>query len=222
MKSVPGVWRKGGGMDGLNFLAAPRARRNQINTDTEVGVDNSPQIASRHCQHRPHTLINVLIYPSRFVHHLKRNTDGKWESHPFLDTSVNAKSPKLSPDGRYVAYLSDESGRNELYVRPFPAGGRKWPISSGGAMQIRWSRRSGELFYTEARTLIAVSVRTTPQFAVRATTRLFSYRGFSDTIDSNYDVSPDGRRIILPEKVGIEEPTIRAVQDWFAEFRERR
>ena len=153
--------------------------------------------------------------------YLKRNADGRWESYPLLETSFNEKCPKLSPDGRFVAYLSDESGRNELYVRPFPTGGRKWPISSGGAAQIRWSRRSGELFYTEAHTLIAVGARTMPEFAVGATTRLFSHAGFTDVADSNYDVSADGQRVLLPEKVETEEPMIHVVQNWFAEFQRR-
>ena len=154
--------------------------------------------------------------------YLKRNAGGKWESHPLLETSFNERGPKLSPDGRYVAYLSDESGRDELYVRPFPSGGRKWSISTQGASQIRWSRRSAELFYTEARTLIAVSVKTTPEFAAHTTARLFSHVGFTVVQDSNYDVSPDGQRIILPEKVGTQPPMIHLVQNWFAEFRDRR
>ena len=110
--------------------------------------------------------------------YLKRNA-GNWEPHPLLQTSFNEKSPKLSPDGRYVAYLSDESGRDELYVRQFPSGERKWPVSSRGASQVRWSRTGRELFYSEAGTLIAVSVRTKPEFEVGPATRLFSHPAFT-------------------------------------------
>jgi hypothetical protein len=94
-------------------------------------------------------------------------------------------------------------------------------VSTAGASQIRWSRRSGELFYVEGHTLIAVSVRTARDFVVRATTRLFSHVGFTAAPDPNYDVSPDGQRIILPETVGS-EPMIHVVQSWYAEFRDRR
>ena len=108
-------------------------------------------------------ILYSLLHPKNGydLWYLKRNA-GKWEPHPLLQTSFNEKAPKLSPDGRYVAYLSDESGRDEVYVRQFPSGGRKWPVSSRGASQIRWSRTGRELFYSEAGTLIAVSVRTIP------------------------------------------------------------
>jgi Tol biopolymer transport system component len=146
---------------------------------------------------------------------LKTTTDGKWESQTLLETPFNERTPKLSPDGRYFAYLSDESGRDEVYVRPFPSGERKWPISTRGAGQIRWSPRSNELFYLEGNTLIAVSVRTTPQFAAGAASHLFSHTGFATVWDANYDVSQDGRRIILPEVVTTPQPMIRLVQNWF-------
>jgi hypothetical protein len=70
--------------------------------------------------------------------------------------------------------------------------------------------------------LIGVSVKTMPHFEVRATTRLFSHAGFGEALDPNYDVSADGQKIILPEKGGSEEPMIRVVQNWLAEFREQR
>src|SRR5207302_5521854 len=67
---------------------------------------------------------------------LKRNEKGDWQPHPFLQTSANETAPKLSPDGRYVAYVSDESGRDEIYVRPFPEGTRKWPVCGDGGTQV--------------------------------------------------------------------------------------
>ena len=59
---------------------------------------------------------------------------------PFLQTAANESAAKLSPDGRYIAYMSDETGRDEIFVRPFPAGGRNWPISTNGGRQVRWRR----------------------------------------------------------------------------------
>jgi hypothetical protein len=70
---------------------------------------------------------------------------------------------------------------------------------------------------------MAVPVRTAPEFAAGATDRLFSHAAFTIApFDSNYDVSPDGQRIILPERVGTQEPMMQVVQNWFAEFRGRR
>src|SRR5438445_7617716 len=78
---------------------------------------------------------------------LKRNEKGDWKPHPFLQTSANETAPKLSPDGRYVAYVSDESGQDEIYVRPFPEGTRKWPVSANGGTRVRW--KEGEVVYVE-------------------------------------------------------------------------
>lgn len=155
------------------------------------------------------------------LRYLKRNDEGAWEQHPFLQTSFHERAPKLSPDGRYVAYLSDESGRDEVYVRPFPAGGRKWAVSANGAAQLRWRRDGQELFYVEAGTLVAVPVRTEPEFWVGTPTRLFAHAAFTQWIDANYDVSADGQRVLLPERVGAQggERRIHVVQNWFAEFR---
>ena len=169
-------------------------------------------------------LYSLLDPKSGFdVWYLKRNEKGEWEPHPLLQTPSNERVPKLSPDGRYVAYLSDESGRDEVYVRSFPQGGRKWPVSAGGASQIRWSRNGRELFYAEAGTLVAVPVRTVPEFEAGPATRLFSHDAFTAWADPNYDVSADGQLILLPERVGGQgqERLIRVVQNWFAEFRDR-
>ena len=67
---------------------------------------------------------------------------------------------RFSPDGRYVAYMSNESGRFEVYVRPFPEGDGKWALSTNGGGLPRWSRRGDELFYAEGNSLMAVSVST--------------------------------------------------------------
>jgi Tol biopolymer transport system component/DNA-binding winged helix-turn-helix (wHTH) protein len=153
---------------------------------------------------------------------LKRIAEDNWEPHPLLETAFNEKIPKLSPDGRYVAYLSDESGRDEVYVRQFPAGGHKWPVSSHGASQIRWSRNGQELFYAETGALIAVPVKTISVFAAGPATRLFSHIALTSAgTEPNYDVSADGQRILLPDVVGPERMT-HVVQNWFAEFRDRR
>lgn len=155
--------------------------------------------------------------------YLERNAGGGWEPHPFLRTEFNEKSPKLSPDGRYVAYLSDESGRDEVYVRQFPSGSRKWAVSSGGASQMRWSRNGREIFYVEAGALVAAEVRLSPGFEAGPATRLFAHSAFNSSwTDANYDVSPDGRRVLVSERVGGQEPVIHVVQNWLAGFQSRR
>jgi dipeptidyl aminopeptidase/acylaminoacyl peptidase len=147
---------------------------------------------------------------------LKQEQDGKWQSHPLLQTAASQRSAKFSPDGRYIAYLSDETGRNELYVREWPAGGRKWPVSVNGASQVRWNGK--EIFYTEAGTLIAVPVNLDGGFTVGTPIRLFSHPMFNRFTDPNYDVVPDGQRIIVPERIGEQERVIHVLQNWSVGF----
>ena len=160
---------------------------------------------------------------------LERNEGGSgWEPHPFLQLPLGQYMARFSPDGRYVAYVSDESGQFEVYVQPFPEGGRKVTVSSNGGTKVRWSRDGKELFYVEGQTLVAVSVSSGSSFSVGSATRLFEHPGLGlgAGIDSApYDVSADGQRFILAEPVGegadAPEPSIRVVQNWFAEFRGR-
>ncbi len=72
---------------------------------------------------------------------------------------------QFSPDGRFVAYCSNESGQYEVQVQPFPEGRGKWQVSTSGGGQPRWSKDGKELFYVEGDMLIAVAVRTTPSFS---------------------------------------------------------
>ena len=159
--------------------------------------------------------------------YMERNEDGSgWEPHPFLQSPFGEYVPRFSPDGRYVAYVSNESGQMEVYVQPFPEGGRKVTVSSNGGTKVRWSRDGKELFYVEGQTFVAVSVSSGSSFSVGSATRLFEHPGLrSGNNYAPYDVSADGQRFILAEPVAegadTPEPSIRVVQNWFAEFRDR-
>ncbi len=159
--------------------------------------------------------------------YLERNEDGSgWEPHPFLQSPFAEVMPRFSPDGRYVAYLSNESGQMEVYVQPFPEGGRKVTVSSSGGRKVRWSRDGKELFYVEGGTLVAVSVSSGSSFSVGSATRLFEHAGLRPGANyPSYDVSADGQRFILAEPVGeaaeAPEPSIRVVMNWYEEFRDR-
>ncbi len=156
--------------------------------------------------------------------YLKRKEDGNgFEPVPFLQSSFNESAAKFSADGRFVAYVSDESGRFEVYVRPFPGGDGKWQVSGNGGRQPRWSKDGKELFYTEGDTLMAVAVATTPSFTSSAVTSLFQDATLPGTVH-RYDVSADGRRFVLPEPVADPEekpPSIHIVENWYEEFRDR-
>src|SRR5262249_994176 len=78
----------------------------------------------------------------------------------FLGTPADEQEPAFSPDGRWIAYRSNESGRNEVYVRPFPGGERKWQISNGGGAHPIWSRNGREVFYESSDNHIFVAAYT--------------------------------------------------------------
>ena len=155
--------------------------------------------------------------------YLQRKEDGNWEPRAFLQTRFAERTPRLSPDGRFVAYSSNESGQFEVYVRPFPEGGGRSTVSSNGGQQPRWSDDGKELFYVEGDAMLAVAVTASPEFSVGPVTHLFAHPSLTRSFYPQYDVSADGQRFLLAAPVEKEgaEPSIRVVQNWFEEFRAR-
>ena len=155
---------------------------------------------------------------------LERKQDGSgFDAMPFLQTQFRETEPRFSPDGRFVVYRSDKSGRNEIYVRTFPDGENDWQVSTNGGVQPRWSHNGKELFYVEGDTLVAAAFSTRPTFTTGATTPLFQHAWFGSG-HRNYDVSADGRRFVVVETLEplqADPPSIRVVQNWFAEFKDR-
>ena len=125
--------------------------------------------------------------------------DHRWES--FLQTPYNESRPKLSPNGRWIAYESDESGKKEIYVQSFPASGAKWQISVSGGSQPRWRRDGKELFFLGGdRKVTAVEVNTdAPTLAHGAPRALFETRisKGEDRPGNQYVVTSDGQRLLV-------------------------
>ncbi len=141
-----------------------------------------------------------------------------YESEPFLRTAAGEWGAKFSPDGHFLAYVSDESGRTEIYVRRFPDGSGKQQVSVNGGGSPHWRRDGKELFYLENDTLVAVSVATNPGFAIGATRRLFK----NSDLNNGFAVSADGQRFLLVEPTEpVPQPVFRVVENWFAEFGDR-
>jgi Tol biopolymer transport system component/predicted Ser/Thr protein kinase len=143
------------------------------------------------------------------------------ESKPrlFLETSFNEFDAQVSPDGRWVAYTSDESGKNQVYARPFPGPGGKTSISIEGGQESRWSRDGHELFYRDPRKnqLMAVDIQTGPTFRAARPRALFELR------TSYWDVALDGKRFLAvkePQAVAS-EAKMEAVVNWFEELRQK-
>jgi hypothetical protein len=152
-----------------------------------------------------------------------RLTDRKVQ--PFLRTPFNEADPRFSPDGRWIAYMSDESGRSEIYVQPYPGPGGKWQISTDGGTEPVWNRNGRELFYRNGNRMMAVEITTQPNFALGNPRVLFEGPYVLATVPiSNYDVSPDGRRFLMvkPTEQAQAAPTqINVVLNWFEELKRR-
>jgi len=134
---------------------------------------------------------------------------------------------QVSPDGRWMAYASNESGRFEIYVRPFPGLGAKLPISTQGGENPRWSRSGRELFYRDPvkSQLMAVEVQTAPEFRAGQPRPLFTldstYSSTQSGLSGGWDVSPDGKHFLVINAPEGAEPGVRlqAVVNWFEELR---
>ncbi len=128
-------------------------------------------------------------------------TDGSAEPRPLLETTFDEFMPAVSPDGRWIAYVSDESGLDEIYVEPFPDRGRKFKVTTGGAIAPIWAPDGRRLYYRQEgsidRPLTSVEVQAGERFTVGVHQELFSTGNFRRSSNANYDISPDGTRFVF-------------------------
>jgi Tol biopolymer transport system component len=147
---------------------------------------------------------------------------------PFANTAFSEEQGRFSPDTRWIAYASDESGRSEIYIQPFPAplnGGSKTPISRDGGSQPRWRRDGKELFYSSSDgKLMAVDVAEGPILKASAPRTLFQVP-LAQIGHNNgglqvlaWDVAPDGKRLLIDTATTSPEP-VTVVLNWTAELK---
>jgi hypothetical protein len=147
------------------------------------------------------------------------------EARPFVQTPAGEAGGSFSPDGRFIAYDSNESGRLEVYVQPFPGPGGRWQVSTEGGRQAVWSRTGREIFYRSGDRMMAVKVQTDPSFALSKPEVLFEGR-YAGGIEwygyADYDVSPDGRRFLMIPIEDESAPTrVHVVLNWAEELKTR-
>jgi eukaryotic-like serine/threonine-protein kinase len=186
--------------------------------------------------HSQHTVyLNDWSADGRFLLYTQQTPEGRSElwlfplqgdrkPEPFLKNEFNEFQGQVSPDNRWVAYCSDESGGvNEVYVTSFPAAGPRWRVSNGGGSYVRWSRNGRELFYRALDgTLMVASVQAgkhglefstpSPLFRVWYPAGMFAYP---------YDVAPDGQRILalMPSKAAEDNPSLTVLVNWDSKTR---
>jgi Tol biopolymer transport system component len=153
---------------------------------------------------------------------LRGPEDAPGKPQPYLTTEFNEHQGRFSPDGRFVAYTSDVSGRNEIYVQPFPeASHGKWVVSSGGGVEPRWRHDGRELFYISADSkMMAVEVTTSPTFQVAGSKVLFQapiWGGGAVNNVTRYDVTADGKKFLINSgaaEVEAQAAPITVVLNW--------
>jgi len=158
--------------------------------------------------------------------------DGEGEPELYLSTPFAESDAAFSPDGGWLAYASDESGRSEIYVRPFPPGGGKWQVSDSGGGYPRWSGDGGELFYRTDEGIMVASVEGNgatfradkPRPAMQGAFRGgIGGIGLAGNVFADWDLMPDGQRFIMFPSVDdsgqVEHPHVTLVTHWFDELR---
>ena len=161
--------------------------------------------------------------------HLIYVQNGTMMAAPFLKTPLNESAARFSPDGRWLAYRSTESGRPEIYVQPFPGPGGKWQISTDGGGEPVWNPNGRELFYRNGNKMMAVEVNQSRDsngavsFAAGKPRLLFEGQyAPPPTTSPNYDVPPDGQRFLMLKASQQQAATqIHVVLNWFDELKRR-
>jgi serine/threonine-protein kinase len=156
--------------------------------------------------------------------------DGKGQIAPLVQTMFTEGLGEISPDGRWLAYQSNESGQNQVYVRPFPdVNSGRWQVSPAGGTKPVWARSGRELFYLDdAAGLTTVPIQTTPAFSAGNPTKLFDTRYHSAAQARSYDVSPDGQRFLVikdmptgNQTASAASPSMVVVLNWSEELKAR-
>ena len=149
--------------------------------------------------------------------------DGEAKPQKYLATEFNESQGRFSPDGHFVTYASNASGRSEVYVQPFPnAGEGKWMVSTDGGSAPRWRRDGKELYYVSADSkMMAAEVSTVPAFKKGVPKELFSapiWGGGGTTNVTRYDVTGDGQKFLInavpSEASGAEITPITVILNW--------
>jgi serine/threonine-protein kinase len=130
-------------------------------------------------------------------------------------------APSYSPDGRWLAYVSNETGQTEVYVRPASGGAGKWRVSTGGGTFPLWAGNGRELFFRSDEKVLAVDVAPEPVFAAGKPRLIFERPYVSEGGSPNYDVARDGQRLLMvkPDPQVSRVTEVNVVQNWLEELK---
>jgi len=137
-----------------------------------------------------------------------------YDMRPFKRTTAVERQGALSPDGRWMAYASNESGRSEIYVEPVPGPGGRLQISIEGGAQPRWVRNGREIIYRNGTRMMSVPVQLQPTFQPGKVVELFDRKFDPGAAVAGYDVSSDGQTFVMTRSERDNPTEIRVVLGW--------
>lgn len=145
--------------------------------------------------------------------------DGDRAARPFVEGPFDETNPTFAPDARWIAYSSTESGRPEVYVRPYPGPGGKWQVSRDGGSAPIWSHDGTKIYFRNGAQMIGVSVSTDSGFSA-GTPELIFEGNFAVHAARNYDLAPGDDRFLMIENTGEQESvaSFRVITNWFADL----
>ena len=133
---------------------------------------------------------------------------GKLRTEPLVHTTFYERNGEISPDGKWLAYESNDSGDFQIYVRPFPnVNGGRWPVSPKGGTKPLWAANGRELFFFASGYLTTVAVQTSSTFSFGNPTKVFDTRYFAGNAERTYDVSRDGQKFLMVKEAPAGEQT---------------
>jgi Tol biopolymer transport system component len=135
-----------------------------------------------------------------------------------VSNSFNEGGPRISPDGHWVAFTSDESGFNQVYVTTVPGPGGRYQVTQDGGTMPVWSRDGRQLFYGHAQRLESATLSFEPTFSVTGRDTALNIALSSAPGHANYDVAPDGKHFVILKQSGG-DPQLIVVHDWKYELR---
>ncbi len=168
----------------------------------------------------PDSILGVRIQAESSADVVLMSLSGAFPPKPLIVTPGYDGGAQLSPDGRWLLYQSDVSGRTEIYVARYPALDRRWQVSEGGGVQGRWSRNSREIYYRGGTHIAAVALDAggaEPAFGKPTALFADDYQIGAGVSIPNYDVTPDGRFIMI--RSGLNGGTLRVVLNWTEELK---
>ncbi len=168
----------------------------------------------------PDSIIQVRLQADTSADVFLMSISGAFAPKPLIVTPAFDGGAQLSPNGRWLLYQSDVSGRAEIYVTRYPALDRRWQVSEGGGVQARWSRNSTEIYYRGAKHIVSARLDTSgaePAFGKPASLFADDYEFGGGASIANYDVTPDGRFIMI--RRGPNGGKLRVVVNWAEELK---